>query len=451
MTWLGKHAVVIGGSIAGLVTARALADHFELVTILERDRVEDVPAVHKSVPQGHHIHTLLLGGTRALSSFYPSFTEQLEGSGSIAKGQHDSVNYHSSGGKSYSLTGTVKEPRDFGWTFFTQSRGLLEQCIRQLTLRIPNVQFESDCTVHGLIHDEGRVRGIRFERHNEQSSLEADLVADAGGRGSHAPRWLAELGYQRPSETVIGVDFAYSTTKFHLPGYEGEPERRLFFYGQAPYLPKAAILWEIEGGAWQVSIGGRFGDYPPGDHDGFLAFASSLWTPRLYDILKSGERVAEISQHRFPTSIWRHYESLSAYPERLIVLGDAISSFNPIYGQGMSSAALQAWELHKILDGRAIESRGLDGLPAEFFAKAAEVVTTPWALAAGFDFAFPRTKGERPPDFIESGRYFQALDAMTANDAEIHRLVMEVMFLARPLSALTEEPLRSRVLGRMNS
>ena len=144
----------------------------------------------------------------------------------------------------------------------------------------------------------------------------------------------------------------------------------------------------------------------------------------------------------------RHYEQLTAFPERFLVLGDAISSFNPIYGQGMSSAALQVKALQQLLTERVAESQGLEELALTFFPKAAEVVTTPWTLAAGFDFAYPQTRGERPPDMEENAQYFAALYALTGEDWEVYQLVTEVFQLAKPLPVLMEEPLRSRVEAR---
>ena len=189
--------------------------------------------------------------------------------------------------------------------------------------------------------------------------------------------------------------------------------------------------------------------YPPTDEDGFLAFARSLHTQRLWEIIKDAERVSEIVQHRFPTSVLRHYERLPSFPEGLLVIGDAISSFNPVYGQGMSSAALQVRVLQELLKDRAEDSRSLQGLALVFFAKAAEVIATPWALAAASDFAYPKTTGERPPNAAEEGaRYFAALDALQAQDIAVQRLLSDVLNLVKPLSALYEEPLRSRVLAR---
>lgn len=206
---------------------------------------------------------------------------------------------------------------------------------------------------------------------------------------------------------------------------------------------------EIEDHTWHVSLAGRFGNYPPADEAGFLSFAKSLHTPKLYELLKDAERVADIVPYRFPTSVQRHYERLTAFPEGFLVLGDAISSFNPVYGQGMSSAALQVKALQQVLSERAMESQGLDGLALAFFPKAAEVVINPWTLAAHFDFAYPQTRGTRPPNLAENAQYFAAMSVLAAEDVEVQRLMAEVFNLAKPLSVLREETLRNRALEQL--
>jgi 2-polyprenyl-6-methoxyphenol hydroxylase-like FAD-dependent oxidoreductase len=199
-----------------------------------------------------------------------------------------------------------------------------------------------------------------------------------------------------------------------------------------------------------VSLAGRFGQYPPTDEEGFFAFAKSLPTHRFYELIRCAERVSDIFHHRFPTSVQRHYERLAAFPERFVVLGDAISSFNPVYGQGMSSAALQVRALQQLLNDRAngLQADGLAGLGAAYFPKAAEVIASPWILAASSDFVYPQTTGERPPNMQEAARYFAALDSLVTEDPAVHRILVEVFQLARPLADLTVDPLLSRVLVR---
>jgi 2-polyprenyl-6-methoxyphenol hydroxylase-like FAD-dependent oxidoreductase len=448
MNCLGEHAVVIGGSLAGLMTARVLADHFESVTVLERDRIESEPMLHRSIPQGNHLHGLLAGGQRVMASLYPNFLQKLDELGSVRCAVGREMVLYGFFGKAYTFTGSVREPRDFGVDFYQQSRGLLEYCVRQCTLDCKNVKFQNECSVQGLVSRSGHVEGVRFNNHGESSFVAANLVVDAGGRGSHAPRWLQELGFQSPTETAIGVDLAYASTKFHVPADCDRQERFIGFdWGIAPDCPSSGLLEIIEGNLWHVTLAGRFGQYPPQEEAGFLAFAKSLQTPRLYELIKDAERVADITTYRYPTAVRRHYERLPAFPEGFVVLGDAIASFNPVWGQGMSVAALQVEAFQELLTERAKERRGLEGLAMTFFPKAAEVADNAWTLAANLDLSYPQTQGERPPDLKERLAYFAAVDALAPDDAEVQRLLIEVGNLCKPLSALNEEPLRSRVLA----
>jgi 2-polyprenyl-6-methoxyphenol hydroxylase-like FAD-dependent oxidoreductase len=331
------------------------------------------------------------------------------------------------------------------------SRGLLEHCIRQCTLEAANIELRTACAVRGLIGRNGVISGVIKSSEHSDESIAADFVVDAGGRGSGASRWLRERGYTPPRETLIGVDFAYSSARFSLSGYS-DRERAFYYLGRGPADPKMAFLTENEGGEWLLSIGGRFGDYPPTDEDGFRAFAKSLGSSKVYDIIEAAERVSEISHYRFPNSLRRHYELVDDLPERFIVMGDGLASFNPLYAQGMTSGALQAQALQDLLNVRAAgRAAQLDGLQREFFRKAAEVVETPWMLAAHSDFAYPQTKGDRPSNLNEGDLYMSAVEALSADDIEIQRLIWEVFSLAKPLSTLYEEPLRSRTFAQMKT
>jgi 2-polyprenyl-6-methoxyphenol hydroxylase-like FAD-dependent oxidoreductase len=297
--------------------------------------------------------------------------------------------------------------------------------MRQCTLEQQNVRFLRDSAVQGLVCRDGRVEGVRWGSNGESSVLATDLVVDACGRGSRAPRWLSEMGFQAPAETTIGVDLAYASTHFRVPEDYDRQESLVGFDWPSPnsinceLSANSALLEIVEGDVWHLTLAGRFGDYPPRDEEGFFAFAKSLHTPKLYELIKDAERVSDITTHRFPTSVRRHYEALTKFPEGYIVLGDAIASFNPVYGQGMSSAALQAQALGQLLVERATRTEGLAGLPLSFFAKAAEIVANPWLLAGSVDLAFAKTQGERPPDFKEQLAYIAALDALTANDGAV--------------------------------
>jgi hypothetical protein len=204
----------------------------------------------------------------------------------------------------------------------------------------------------------------------------------------------------------------------------------------------------IENGTLLVSLIGRFGDFPPTDKEGFIGFAKELHSDVAYRVIKDGEQLTAIAHQRFVSSVQRHYERMKRCPERFVVIGDALCHFNPIYAQGMSAAAKQAGILQEILSDCVKQSCELGWIASSFFTRAAEFNRTPWTLAAGADFAFPQTRGVRPPGTAEQARYFAELDKLAQEDAEILRLMTEVLHLVQPLSVLQQEPLRSRVLSR---
>jgi 2-polyprenyl-6-methoxyphenol hydroxylase-like FAD-dependent oxidoreductase len=285
-------------------------------------------------------------------------------------------------------------------------------------------------------------------RTGDSRSIDADLVVDATGRAHRARQRLAAIGFSPPGETEIGLDTAYSTANFRRPeSFSGEP--LIFITGPAPHFTRRGYVITIENGTLLVSLIGRFGDFPPTDKEGFIAFAKELHSDLAHRIVKDGEQLTAIAHQRFVSSVQRHYERMGQCPQRFVVIGDALCHFNPIYAQGMSAAAKQVEILQEILFDCAKQSRGLSGIAASFFTRAAEFNSTPWNLAAGADFAFPQTRGVRPRGTAEQAQYFQQLDKLAQEDSEVLRLMTEVFHLVRPLSVLQREPLRSRVLGKL--
>lgn len=446
---LGGQAIVIGASIAGLATARVLSDHFASVTILERDAIDATTRERRAIPQGHHLHTLLRGGQEALVAVFPELIEQLRAAGAVHFRVGIEGVIHCPSGPFYNFGCTVREPFDFGVDLHNQSRGLLEQCVRQLTLQRPNVRLAPGTSVDGLLGNRERVTGIRVRSEGGAESLQADLVVDAGGRGSQMPRWLEALGVKPPPETSIDIDFAYASTKFRIPAEYDEPYRLMIFHGPAPRHAKAAAMLEIEDRTWHVSAAGRFDEKPPADAEGFMRFAQTLPTPKLYQLIRNAERVADIKVYRFQKSMRRHYDRLVEFPGGLLVIGDALCSVNPVYGQGMSTSALEAKALGELLDRSAKDGNGLDRLARQFFAVAAILIDTPWSLAEAADFLYPQTTGRRPRFMALRTRYLDALNALSAEDTAVNHLMTEVFHLAKPVAALSTGPVMRRALTRI--
>jgi len=263
------HAIVISGSIAGLIAVRVVSDYCERVTLLERDEIENRPVIHTSVPQGNHLHALLNGGQQVLTTLYPGFTDDLRKLGAKRVMMGRDVVWYFPDGKAYSTTGSIREPFDVDLDAHCASRSLIEHVIRQRTQQVPGIRIETGTSIRELVCRESRVCGVRCD---DGRLSEADLVVDATGRTSRGPQWLSAAGFPQPRQATIGVDTAYSTANFRPPNwYDGEP--LVFITGPAPTYTRRGYLIRIENGTLLVSLIGRFGDYPPTDREGFLGFA----------------------------------------------------------------------------------------------------------------------------------------------------------------------------------
>ena len=439
MAYVGKQAVVIGGSIAGLMAARVAAEHFEAVTVIERDVLPATPAPRRAVPQGAHAHSLLLAGEQVLSSLYPGFTASLRAAGAVPVRAGRDVLYQLPQGAAYSPGGSMRQPRDLGFDVYSASRELIEHCVRTHTQEIPHVRFET-AAVTGLSRQRHDRIELRCQHGDHACTVAADLVVDASGRGSQSAHWLQATGWPAAERTQLGIDIAYASARYRFQAGQAPAVPQILYRGPVPQTRRTGLLTRIEQDQWLVTLVGRLGEVPPADEAGFLAFASGLPTPILQDLLSKGERISAIETYRVPVSVRRHYERLPALPGNWLAVGDAICSFNPLYGQGMSVAALQVQALQELLEART------ENLVPEYFQRASQAIDGAWSLAARQDLAFPETRGVRPPDLAERAHYGAALEAMIPEDPQLHRLLAEVFNLTCPVSALDDPALRRRVL-----
>src|SRR5262249_10700326 len=207
-----------------------------------------------------------------------------------------------------------------------------------------------------------------------------------------------------------------------------------------PGSTRAAAVLAAEGNRWVVTLIGALGDHPPADEEGWMRFAASLPIPAVHDLAASARPLSEITVYRYPANARRRYERLSRLPERLVVLGDALCSFNPVYGQGMSVAAMEARALGDCL------TAGLEGLPRRFYARAAKIVDIPWAIATGEDLRSPAVEGPRPPGFRQLCRYLDRVHAVASVDPVVCERFFRVLSLLAPPSALLSPAVAWRVL-----
>ena len=438
---LGHHAIVIGGSMAGLLTARILSDHFAQVTILERDKVVDAPEPRKGQPQTRHLHALLAKGLDVMTHYFPDLPQGLTENGAMLADMGDRMRWYAFGG--------YRTRVQAGLVGALMSRPLLEWQVRRRVLALPNVTLVDEVDVEGLAFSDDltRVAGVAIMHRTgdrQRASLWATLVVDASGRGTATPRWLEAHGYGKPAESIVKVNMGYATRVYRRRPGDLAGADLLIVSGEAPHDKRAGLVFPIEGDRWICTLAGTAADYPPTDEAGFLEYARSLAAPDVYNLISRLEPLSEILSHRLPSSLRRHYEKMARFPEGLLVLGDAVCSFNPVYGQGMTSATLQAEALDQVLTAR--HGHPLTGIAREFFARAAKIVDIPWQMAAGEDFRYPETEGKKAPGTDLLNAYVARVHRATHHDPVVLAEFLKVMNLMLPPTSLMRPAILWRVL-----
>ncbi|HEV7331808.1 MAG TPA: hypothetical protein VGN63_12285 [Flavisolibacter sp.] len=433
-----KHAIVLGGSLSGLLAARVLGEHYEQVTIIEKDTVHRAPEARKGQPQTRHLHGLLPGGLQILSGYFPGLLNEMSSHGVKVLDFAHSMKWYCYGGFRKSFT--------IGIDGVIVTRPLLEHIIRERVLALSNIHLLDQTAATQLLATDDRqsITGVMAEQKpaGQTTQLSADLVVDTTGRGSRTPQWLKELGYGEVGVSEVRVNVGYTSRMYKRDPQDVRGESWIICTPDAPAEKRFGAAFPIEGQRWMVTVGGWHGDHAPTEQEAYLAFVRSLPNPHLFDIVSKNEPVSEFVQYKFPFSQRRHYEKLRRFPSGLLVLGDAISSFNPIYGQGMSSAALQVDVLDKVLR----ENTPNNLLANVFFSRSKKVVDVIWSLATGEDFRYPQTTGARPPGIRLINRYVASVHRATLRDEVVCGAFLKVMSLLKPPTSLFHPQILWRVL-----
>jgi 2-polyprenyl-6-methoxyphenol hydroxylase-like FAD-dependent oxidoreductase len=298
--------------------------------------------------------------------------------------------------------------------------------------------------------DDAAVAAVRCRNSDGTTeTLPADFVVDSSGHGRLTLALLQSIGLPVPEETSIGIDFAYSTALFDIPDAVRPDWMGVFTFPDYPRNNRGALLLPVEGNRWILSLAGRYEAKPPEDWDAFLTYTRQLRTLTVYNAVRQSKRPSEIMRFGFKASRWRHFERLEKFPRTLLPVGDAFCGFSPMYGQGMSVAALEADVLTELLTAQSAKSDGLATLASAFFAEAEKLIDTPWSMAALPDFIDSRTEGQRPADFEDALKFSAALLKLAAQDAAVHKLFIEVQNLLKPRSVYRNPELVERVRAVM--
>ncbi|MGB0920522.1 MAG: NAD(P)/FAD-dependent oxidoreductase [Alphaproteobacteria bacterium] len=456
----GEHALVIGGSLGGLCTAQVLSKYFQRVTVVDKDAFPAGADHRPGVPQSQHPHAMLHGGRLALEKLFPGFEKNLLDRGGLAlePGRHMAV---------LQPWGWVQAAEDTPFNILFSSRILIESVVRDIARKTPNLAFLEQTEVLELIGDSApatRVLGARIRgADGVENDLRADLTIDASGRMSASDDWLSALGLEVPTRTVIDAKAGYSTRWYQAPPRAERPAD-WWWYGawlepgleaaQAPEKARMAVVFPIEGDRWIVSIASWGGDDLPANGEDFEAATKHLRSPLVRDAISVAEPISKVYRRRGMQNIWRHYERWPVKLAGFVATGDAACAFNPIYGQGMTSAAYCAQVIDKQL-------KKLDPAGADFPQKAQKALAqhfrVPWLLATSRDMDKSGEQFVKATE-AETGMVATALRKLgqayarwafvaAPRDAVVRNTFLEVMNLVRnPLSLFLDPRVVVRVV-----
>ncbi len=440
---IGQTAVVIGAGMGGLMAAAALSDFFTNVVIVESDELPRQPALRKGVPQGAHVHTFLGFAVQAMDTLLPGLMEKLYAEGAVKIRRNYDIWFHDAWGPT--------PIRDVGLLTPSVTRPLLEHVTRERVLTETNVRMDDKTRL--LVFEAGpvgQVAGVKVKKDGAEGEIvPADLVVDCSGRGSRLPGWLQEQGYGAVPTMSLDIAMSYTSGLFRPPPELLDSKWACLMLAIPPAL-RAAYLTPVDGGFWLATMYGRAGDAAPRDHEGFVNWTQGLADPCIHERLVKAEPATKLRSYKFPKGIWRRFDKMDDFPNGVLPLGEVFTSFNPMYGQGISLAAGQALSLRQALQ-QCAECGSQRDLATLYFQGCEDINATGWSVMETRDLAYSSTKGERPADIKERWRMGQAIRNLAEDDVDVHALSVRVTHLLEPPSSLQRPDIVRRALETLDS
>lgn len=436
-----RSAVVLGASIAGLLAASVLADFYSDVTVVERDILPQQPVTRRGVPQGVLPHIPAARGMRIMDQLFPGFLDELVAGGARVWNDGDlSRLCISFNGHRFQPSGRVPDPESLAMYYV--HRPFLEWKLRRRVTAIPNVRIVEGHDAVSLTSTplKHRVTGVVVARRDSgtEKVLSADLVVDATGRGSRTPVFLDELGYPRPREDELRVHVTYAGLPVHVP--PGALREYIAFAAPQPSRPRGYAMFAGQNDTYMLAVQTVAGQPAPTGRAALLDCLSEMAPPHVLAAARRAEPLGDITQYRFPSNRWRRYDKLTRMPSGLIVIGDALCNFNPLYGQGMSVAAIEALALRDCLQ------RGHRDLPRRFFRRSAKEIRVAWRAAVSSDLALPQIAGKRPMSILITNAYLERVLAAAETEPALVQQFLRSLNMIDPPSRLLRPQMVARVI-----
>jgi 2-polyprenyl-6-methoxyphenol hydroxylase-like FAD-dependent oxidoreductase len=414
-------ALVLGGSIAGLLAARVLSEHASEVVVVERDDLTGGPTKRRGVPQGNQVHGLLARGLQQMEDLFPGLTQELYDDGGEVADPGVDCDWYVDG---------MRKPASAIGQGVACTRPFLEWHLRRRVTALPGVRVV-EARVEGLTTSGGRVDGVTLSGGDRDGEhLAGDLVVDCTGRSTRIDTWLAAAGYEAPPQRKVNVDLGYASRFYsRTPDERLDGARGVISLTQSLARPRGAVAFSVEGGRWLVTVGGYHHDRPRADPADFASRLQDDPCPALRQFAHRDDTLSDVTTFRYPAAVRRDFHRCPKLPGGLVAAGDAVASFNPIYGQGMTSAALHSATLGDYLASGAPPHQPA----APYFRRLRPVVDSVWTLSTSADFRLAHVTGDRPRGLWLARRINDLYTQATLRDADVHGFFLRVVNLqARP-------------------
>ncbi len=431
-----RRALVLGGSYAGLFAARVLAERYDEVLIVDRDKLVGEEGPRRGRPQGRQINAMHVRGLQVTEELFPGIIAELIADG-CPTGDY-------AGSCRWFFNGKPLVREDIGYIAVPATAPLMERHVRERVEQLPQVRFVERHDIVGLeaSPDRSRITGARLRDldADRDEVIEADLVVDATGRGSRTPAMLERFGYPRVPEDRIKINLGYVTQHYVLDDdpWGGD---LAFIPVASPDSPRGAIFTKTDHGKVELTVYGLLGDHPPTDQEGFYAFVKSLAVPDIHEALRNARPIDEPVPFHYPVTLRRRYEQMSRLPAGLVVTGDAVTSFNPVYAQGMTVAAVSALTLRAHLRPDAEPD------PAAYFRDLArDCIDAPWEMTTTVDLNFPDVPGHRSVKMRLVQRYLRLVQIAATRDPKVTTAYLRAAGMVDTPQALMKPATLWRVL-----
>jgi len=414
-----ERGLVLGGSVAGLLAARVVSDHASEVVIVERDDLGTGPVTRRGVPQGNQVHGLLARGLEQIEALFPGITQEMFEDG--AEIADPGVDCH------WFVNGRAKPPSGIGQGVAC-TRPFLEWHLRRRVTALPGVRVVRG-RAEGLTMAAGRVDGVALsggEREGEQ--LGADLVVDCTGKATRIDAWLDAAGYPPPPQRRVNIGLGYASRFYaRAPDERLGGARGVISITEDLDRPRGAVAFSVEGGRWLVTLGGYDKDRPSSDPADFASRLESDPCIALRQFAHRDDMLSDVTTYRYPTSVRRDFHRCPRLPGGVLAAGDSVASFNPIYGQGMTSAALHSATLAAYLASGASPHAPAEG----YFRRLRPIVDSVWTLSTSADFRLSHVTGDRPHGVWMMHRINDLYTKATLRDGDLHGLFLRVLNLQK--------------------